>query len=79
MAMGVINALLDNGLAVPDNVAVAGFDDVPMAAVIRPHLTTMHMPLSGMMERALLKLLGKEEEAQAVSLQSTLIVRDTLL
>ena len=50
-----------------------------MAAIIRPNLTTMRVPLSDMMEQAILKLLGKDEEAQAVSLQSELIVRDTLI
>ena len=79
MAMGAINALLDHGLTIPNDVAVVGFDDVPMAAMIRPNLTTMRVPLSGMIEQAILKLLGKDEEAQAVSLQSELIVRDTFI
>ena len=41
MAVGALLALQDAGLAVPDDVAIVGFDDVPMAALMRPGLTTL--------------------------------------
>ncbi len=41
IAMGVIHALQDRGLAVPDDVAAVGFDDIPSAADFNPPLTTM--------------------------------------
>jgi DNA-binding LacI/PurR family transcriptional regulator len=40
-----IDALLhavDAGLCVPQDVAVAGFDDIPEASIVRPRLTTIH-------------------------------------
>lgn len=41
MALGLISGLLARGLRVPDDVSVAGFDDVPEASYFRPPLTTV--------------------------------------
>ena len=41
MAIGALLALQDAGLAVPGDVAIVGFDDVPMAGLVRPGLTTL--------------------------------------
>lgn len=41
MAIGVILALQDAGLKVPDDVAVVGFDDIPETTIVRPTLTTI--------------------------------------
>lgn len=51
MALGCIEKLMDSGLAVPEDVSVMGFDDIPMAGLFRPHLSTVRSPL---------KLFGKE-------------------
>jgi DNA-binding LacI/PurR family transcriptional regulator len=42
LAIGAMRALGDAGLRVPEDVAVAGFDDIPMAAFANPPLTTVH-------------------------------------
>lgn len=42
LALGVIEAAKERGLSVPDNLSVAGFDDVPEAATSTPPLTTVH-------------------------------------
>jgi len=44
MAIGAIDALREAGLVVPDDVAVAGFDDVDAATIVRPPLTTVVNP-----------------------------------
>jgi LacI family transcriptional regulator len=41
MAIGAINAIIDAGLRVPEDVAVVGFDNVAAATMIRPQLTTI--------------------------------------
>lgn len=41
MALGAIRALRENGLLVPDDISVVGFDDVPEAAYYEPPLTTV--------------------------------------
>ena len=43
-AMGFIKAVRDAGLTVPQDVSVAGFDDIGYAALFDPGLTTMHQP-----------------------------------
>ncbi len=44
MALGLVRALEEIGLACPGEVAVASFDDIPLSAVFRPHLTAIAQP-----------------------------------
>jgi LacI family transcriptional regulator len=44
MAIGALDALREAGLSVPDDVAVAGFDDVDAATIVTPPLTTVVNP-----------------------------------
>ena len=46
MAMGAMSVIRDAKLAVPDDVALVGFDNVPMTALMTPALTTMAMPMT---------------------------------
>ncbi|HEX4213481.1 MAG TPA: LacI family DNA-binding transcriptional regulator [Candidatus Dormibacteraeota bacterium] len=52
MAIGASTALLERGLRIPGDVAVAGFDDIPVAGIIRPPLTTVAQDGVRMGERA---------------------------
>ena len=45
LALGVMRAIYDAGLRVPEDIAVVGFDDIPEAAVATPPLTTVRQPL----------------------------------
>jgi LacI family transcriptional regulator len=49
-AMHVIRFLHEQGLRVPDDVSVIGFDDTPIASVIVPSLSTMRQPQQGMIK-----------------------------
>ncbi|MGO9216694.1 MAG: LacI family DNA-binding transcriptional regulator, partial [Streptosporangiaceae bacterium] len=44
-ALGVVYALIQHGLDVPGDVAVTGFDDIPVARHLRPQLTTVRQPI----------------------------------
>ena len=44
IAMGALAAAVDLGLRVPDDLSIVGFDDIPMASLVRPQLTTVHQP-----------------------------------
>ncbi|EPE96477.1 LacI family DNA-binding transcriptional regulator [Rhizobium grahamii] len=44
MAIGCLNALLDRGLRVPEDVSVIGYDDDELARHLRPQLTTVDLP-----------------------------------
>ena len=77
MASGAIAALRRAGLRVPDDVAVAGFDDSGLAATHEPPLTTMRQPwdqISAEMVSILLDVIDGGER-RAVTLPTTLVVR----
>jgi len=58
MALGVLLALQDVGVRCPQDVAVVGFDDVPLASLVRPGLTTLRIDIAGTGRTALERLLG---------------------
>jgi LacI family transcriptional regulator len=60
-ATGAMQAVLDSGRRVPQDVAVVGFDDIPMAAHTQPPLSTVHQPLREMGEAAARALLAHFE------------------
>ena len=53
MAIGCLSALAEAGLRVPDDVALAGFDDVPIARYVAPALTTIRVPIAALGSAAL--------------------------
>lgn len=57
MAIGAIRALNDNKLQVPEDVAVAGFDDIELSALFNPALTTVRQPKYQIGVRSMEKLL----------------------
>jgi LacI family transcriptional regulator len=48
MAVGALRALREAGLRVPEDIAIAGFDDIPFAARTDPPLTTVRQPIQRM-------------------------------
>jgi len=63
MAVGVMGALQEAGMRVPDDIALAGFDDIPMARYLTPALTTVHVDVLQMGGRAVELLLDPERAA----------------
>ena len=51
-ALGVVTALTQSGLRVPEDVSVVGFDDLRLAAYTSPPLTTVHQPATEIAQRA---------------------------
>ncbi|PJE95740.1 LacI family transcriptional regulator [Streptomyces carminius] len=78
-AAGALRALRTAGLRVPGDVAVVGFDDIPLAAYTDPPLTTVRQPLRAMGEAAAALLLarvnGGPPPAGPVVLPAELVVR----
>ena len=52
MALGAIRALREEGLSVPQDVSVIGYDDCPLVAFTDPPLTTMRQPVQAIAEAA---------------------------
>jgi LacI family transcriptional regulator len=79
VALGALRAIRRAGLHVPDDLAIVGFDDVPLIDLIDPPLTTVRLPAYGLGWGAadmLIRLIGKENIAQPfVTLETELIIR----
>src|SRR6185436_8201905 len=82
MALGCLAALDELGLAVPADIAVTGFDDIPQAAFVRPALTTMRVRIAELGRGAMNQLaeaIAYPETARPVTtlLRPDLVVRDS--
>jgi LacI family transcriptional regulator len=81
VAFGAISAITEAGLRIPEDIAVVGFDDVPLSAYITPHLTSVHLPIydlaveAGLMTIQLIN--GESPEKQNLRLNTHLVVRDS--
>jgi LacI family transcriptional regulator len=53
MAIGALEALKEAGVAVPEEIALAGFDDIPIARYVSPPLTTAAVPIAEIGRQAL--------------------------
>jgi len=81
MAVGVLDGLRAAGRAVPDDVAVIGFDDISIAAHTRPALTTVRQPSREMGEAAATMLLahlaGEALPPDPLVVPTSLVVRES--
>ncbi len=81
MALGVIHGLQDQGVRVPEEIAVVGFDNTRLATMVRPTLSTVMQPMydiGAVSMRLLTKLLqGEEVEEKQVTLPHRIIERDS--
>lgn len=62
LAMGAMAALFDEGIRVPEDVSVLGFDDLQIASRIRPALTTIHQPINSFITKTLELLLDDKSD-----------------
>jgi LacI family transcriptional regulator len=80
-AIGAIRAIQEQGLRVPQDISVMGFDDIPGAAFHTPSLTTVQQPLNRMGEVAAQVLLerieGKNEYLSDIAIEPQLVVRES--
>jgi LacI family transcriptional regulator len=58
MAIGALSALREAGVRVPHEMAVAGFDDIPMARYVDPPLSSVHVPIARLGTRAVERLMA---------------------
>lgn len=82
MAIGALAALREAGVQVPGEVAVTGFDDIPMARYMHPPLSTVRVNISALGERATQRLLealgnGRQHHNRRETLPVALVVRES--
>jgi LacI family transcriptional regulator len=58
MAVGALRALREHGVAIPGEISLAGFDDIPMARYLTPQLTTVRVDIAEMGRRSVESLLA---------------------
>lgn len=82
-AVGAMNAAFDKGFDVPNDISVAGFNDVKIAKMYRPKLTTVHQPLYDMGAvaiRMVIKMInGEEIEEKKVELPHRIEERESVI
>lgn len=81
LAVGVIKALKDAGIHIPEMIAVVGFDDLDMAAIVDPELTTVHSHKERMgicAVKSLFDIIENRDYESRINIQDTkLIIRES--
>ncbi len=81
VAVGALQACEQLGIDVPDDLAIVGFDDIDLAAIVSPALTTLRVDRAGIGRTAMRMLLAQikdcSETPQEIVLKPELIVRDS--
>ncbi|MGO9909279.1 MAG: LacI family DNA-binding transcriptional regulator [Solirubrobacteraceae bacterium] len=82
VAVGILSRLAELGVRVHEQLSVVGFDDIPLAAMVTPPLTTVSLPTVQAGEAAVEVLLDRLQNAGAAQptarkLPATLVVRGT--
>ena len=78
MAHGALHALKETGRRVPDDVAMAGFDDIEISRYSDPPLTTVRQPsveIGQTMARQMLRLVNGDDVPESVVLPTELVIR----
>ena len=81
VAVGAMRACIDLERRVPQDCAIVGCDDVPLAALVSPALTTVHIPTYNLGQRSmalLFDMMSKEaNHTQPISISPHLVIRDS--
>ncbi|RUS46221.1 LacI family DNA-binding transcriptional regulator [Cohnella sp. AR92] len=79
MAIGAMKALADSGISVPQDAAIVGYDNIEMASMMSPGLTTIDQPMKEIGKLAALKLMamlnGEELQELQTKVPAQLIIR----
>lgn len=81
MALGVLRKLRELRIKIPDEIAVIGYDDIPMASIVRPSLTTISQPAQTMCILGTKYLLGAieghKEPNYRLVLEPSIVIRES--
>ncbi|GAA0431262.1 LacI family transcriptional regulator [Acrocarpospora corrugata] len=78
MAVGALAAFRERGVRVPDDVSVAGFDDIPTLRDLVPALSTVRLPLAEMGSRAVELALTTASEPRVVAVEGEVVLRESV-
>jgi len=79
LAIGALQVIQERGFSVPADIALAGYNDIPVASLVSPGLTTAAVPAARMGELALERLMtlleGEHPSRKTVVISSDLVIR----
>ncbi|MBN2304637.1 MAG: LacI family DNA-binding transcriptional regulator [Anaerolineae bacterium] len=80
VAAGAIRACGEMGIRVPDDIAITGCDDIQLATLVRPNLTTLQTPkqdIGALAVHMLLERIGGQHIHETVIIEQRLIIRES--
>jgi DNA-binding LacI/PurR family transcriptional regulator len=81
VAIGVISTLKKRGHRVPADISIVGIDDIPMASLLDPPLTTVSQPIYEMgrrgMENILLRIQNPQLDTSEIMFETRLTIRQS--
>jgi len=82
MAIGCMTALQDNGISIPHDISVVGFDDIDLAFFVRPKLSTVYQPnyeMGAAAVRLIMERLRRERNVKTrQELTTRLVIRESM-
>ena len=81
LAVGALLRARENGLNVPADVSITGFDDIELAKIVFPALTTVHVPhreMGGKAAAELVNMVEAKSSGTSAELNATVRIRDSL-
>ncbi len=82
IAIGAMKALKEAGCRIPEDVAIVGFDDIPLCEYLSPPLTTIHVPRHAYGETAVRRLIEMVEQKDAypikIEIGTTIVKRKSV-
>ncbi|WP_422377203.1 LacI family DNA-binding transcriptional regulator [Roseibium sp.] len=76
-AIGVLRCARDLGVHVPQDVSVIGFDDIAMASLVVPRLTTLRQPIEDLASGALERVLSETGFTTDYAIRGSLVIRES--
>jgi DNA-binding LacI/PurR family transcriptional regulator len=81
MALGVLKRLRELGIRIPADIAVIGYDDVPLSSIVTPSLTTINQPVMTMCIQGTKMLLGMinggKDPVRKMVLEPSIVIRES--
>ncbi len=81
MAVGAIRAVKSMGIKVPNDIAIAGFDNIPLASLVEPKITTIHQPrfdIGKISMQLMVDILnGRKVDKYEIILEDKLVIRES--
>lgn len=81
-ALGIIEGLKEEGIKIPNDISIVGYDDIQLGSFYKPHLTTIHQPIEQLViltcERLIELLESKKcNKSKQIIIPPKLVIRDS--